>query len=316
MFDVLQRVWRTGNPEYHPVTLYKDDRTEGWRNTFVYKLPSGEIVAVYTDETSRIRAVEASRNAQGRLELVLKGADLGTWDMDMPKGQAVVNERAVNIAEYRLDEITPTLDFWQSLLHPDDVANTLRAFQDHLDGHTDSYEAEYRVKAKSGEYKWVSALGKVVERDEDGRALRVTGTLQDISDRKKSEAALRENEERYRIVADFTYDWEYWVDSEGNFLYVSPSCERITGYSAEEFINDPDLMNRIIHPDDRTEMLNHYHKVRKVTPDESDAMDFRIMRRDGATRWIGHVCQPVQESRRTTIRQEGQQQGHHQSEAI
>jgi two-component system cell cycle sensor histidine kinase/response regulator CckA len=118
--------------------------------------------------------------------------------------------------------------------------------------------------------------------------------IHDITDRKKTEASLRENEERYRIVADFTYDWEYWVDSEGNFLYVSPSCERITGYSAEEFINDPDLMNRIIHPDDRTEMLSHYHNMRKVIPDASDSMDFRIIRRDGATRWIGHVCQPVQ----------------------
>ena len=111
--------------------------------------------------------------------------------------------------------------------------------------------------------------GKVMERDEDGRALRVTGTLQDITTA-RTEASLRENEERYRIVAHFTYDWEYWVDREGNFLYVSPSCERITGYSAEKFINDPDLMNRIIHPDDRTEMLNHYHKVRKVTPDGAE----------------------------------------------
>ena len=118
--------------------------------------------------------------------------------------------------------------------------------------------------------------------------------IHDITDRRKTEASLRESEERYRIVADFTYDWEYWVDSEGNFLYVSPSCERITGYSAEEFINDPDLMNRIIHPDDRTEMLSHYDNVRKVIPDASDAMDYRIIRRDGSARWIHHVCRPVQ----------------------
>ncbi|MFH0957757.1 MAG: PAS domain S-box protein, partial [Pseudomonadota bacterium] len=92
---------------------------------------------------------------------------------------------------------------------------------------------------------------------------------------------------------DFNYDWEYWVDAEGNFLYVSPSCERITGYSAEEFISDPDLINRITHPDDRNGMAGHYNKVRQVVPQPVDAMDFRIIRRDGAIRWIAHVCQPV-----------------------
>ena len=124
----------------------------------------------------------------------------------------------------------------------------------------------------------------------------------DVSERKRADLALRESEERYRTVADFTYGWEYWVDSEGNFLYVSPSCERITGYSAKEFIDDPDLMNRIIHPDDRTVMLDHFYRVRKATPHALDAMDFRIIRRDGATRWISHVCQPV-------FAQEGQTSG-------
>ena len=83
---------------------------------------------------------------------------------------------------------------------------------------------------------------------------------------KNVENRLRESEARYRIVADYAYDWEYWVDAQGNFLYVSPSCERITGYSAEEFMADTDLMNRIIHPDDRNEMVDHYHNVKKHSP--------------------------------------------------
>src|SRR3989304_268929 len=63
---------------------------------------------------------------------------------------------------------------------------------------------------------------------------------------------LHDSEERYRLVADFSYDWEYWFGSDGQFRYVSPSCERVTGYAAQAFIDNPALLDEIIHPDDRT----------------------------------------------------------------
>jgi PAS domain S-box-containing protein len=128
--------------------------------------------------------------------------------------------------------------------------------------------------------------------DEQSQPYQIRTALTDFTERKMAEA-LRESETRYRTIANFTYDWEYWVDIEGAFLYVSPSCERVTGYTAQEFLDDPDLMNRIIHPDDGAEMVAHFHKTGKVMPDSVDAEDFRIVRRDGETRWIGHVCQPV-----------------------
>ena len=132
------------------------------------------------------------------------------------------------------------------------------------------------------------------QQGETDEAYVIRMAVTNISERSKmAEQAQRKSEDRYRTVADFTYGWEYWVEAEGNFLYCSPSCERITGYSAKEFFDDPDLMNRIIHPDDRDGMLDHYHKARRVTPLAVDAMDFRIIRRDGERRWIGHVCQPV-----------------------
>jgi PAS domain S-box-containing protein len=60
--------------------------------------------------------------------------------------------------------------------------------------------------------------------------------IRDIGERTWAEEALRDSEERFRTVADFTYGWEYWMTPAGNYLYVSPSCERVTGYRAYEFI--------------------------------------------------------------------------------
>ncbi|MCP4536471.1 MAG: response regulator [Chloroflexi bacterium] len=108
---------------------------------------------------------------------------------------------------------------------------------------------------------------------------------------KQAEKSLRESEERFRTVADFTYDWEYWLDPAGNFVYVSPSCERITGYRVDEFVQDSDLLQRIIHPDDQDVLVDHKHAV--TEDGEILAIDFRIVTHGGEERWIGHICQPV-----------------------
>lgn len=107
------------------------------------------------------------------------------------------------------------------------------------------------------------------------------------------EATLRGTSQHYRIVADFTYDWEYWITTPGQFQYISPSCERITGYSAKEFAQDPYLLKRIVHSDDSN--LVERHMDREVTTHElvAQAVDFRIVHRNGDVRWIGHVCQSV-----------------------
>jgi PAS domain S-box-containing protein len=114
----------------------------------------------------------------------------------------------------------------------------------------------------------------------------------DIVDHKRTENALRKSEEKFRTLVDWTYDWEKWLDPRGNIVYTSPSCERITGYSPEEFIEDPDLLTRIVHPDDRQSYEEHH----RVVHDESVGpmnIEYRIIARDGSEHWIEHVCRPL-----------------------
>jgi PAS domain S-box-containing protein len=103
--------------------------------------------------------------------------------------------------------------------------------------------------------------------------------------------ALREAEERFRTFADFTYDWELWIDPEGAIVTMSPSCERVTGYTRSEFLADPALMDRVLHPDDR-ERVRAAMRASHAT-DGSCAVDFRIVHKSGEQRWIAHACQPV-----------------------
>ncbi|MCX5832043.1 MAG: EAL domain-containing protein [Deltaproteobacteria bacterium] len=104
--------------------------------------------------------------------------------------------------------------------------------------------------------------------------------------------ALRDSEEKYRTVADFTYDWEYWLATDGKYVYISPACERISGYRAEEFYQDPNLLEKITHPDDKHRVAVHIHDMLQGKSDACE-LDFRIITRDGQECWIGHVCQDV-----------------------
>ncbi len=112
-----------------------------------------------------------------------------------------------------------------------------------------------------------------------------------IEEREQKEQALQHAEQRYRTVADFTYDWEYWETPDGSLCYVSPACERITGYRADQFIARPRLFLEIILPEDNDIWNAHRHQAEAEMGLRE--VQFRILRHDGHIRWIEHACQPV-----------------------
>jgi len=114
----------------------------------------------------------------------------------------------------------------------------------------------------------------------------------DTTERRQMEEALKESEVKFRTVADNTYDCELWLDPEGKFIYCSPSCKRITGRRADEFLADSNLLRSIVHPEDLMIFEHHFYKGRRKEPLEHE-IEFRIVLPNGAVRWIGHTCQPV-----------------------
>ena len=153
-------------------------------------------------------------------------------------------------------------------------------------------------------------------KNSEGSVVAIEGIIEDITKRKEVEEVLkeartdlkrkvkertaqlsetvdklREAELRFRTVADFTYDWEYWTNLDGTLKYVSPSCERISGYTPHHFMGNPSLCHEIIIPEDQDIWDNHYCNSRQ-DPGARE-IQFRIRARDGSIRWIEHACQPV-----------------------
>lgn len=109
--------------------------------------------------------------------------------------------------------------------------------------------------------------------------------------RRALETALKQSEEKYRTVADYTYDWEYWIGPDDKFVYISPACERISGRPSSAFFEDPGLFRRIIHPGDLASYDSH--RAEAKVRHEAGELEFRILLPDGSIRWVGHACQPV-----------------------
>ena len=109
----------------------------------------------------------------------------------------------------------------------------------------------------------------------------------------QTQTHMLEGEERYRVVADFAFNWEYWLGSDGQFRYISPSVERITGYSADDFVGAPDLFERIMHPEDKVLYARHLADCENRESRDPHELQFRIIRQDGSVVWIEHTCRAV-----------------------
>ena len=103
-------------------------------------------------------------------------------------------------------------------------------------------------------------------------------------------ALLEQSEEKYRILADYSPNWEYWSAPDGGFLYMSPACQNVSGYAPADFLADPGLMEKMIHPDDRNVWQAHCPNLISA---DSEPLIFRIQAHNGSERWIEHICKPV-----------------------
>ena len=228
-----------------------------------------------------------------RLADIIFGTNVGTWEWNIQTGEMIFNERWADIIGYKLAELEPvSIKTWLNYIHPDDLKLTGELLERHFNGALEQYRCEYRMKHKDGHWVWVLDRGKVIQWTEDGKPLMMSGARQDTTDRKQAEEALGRSEEKYRTVAYYTYDWEYWIAPDQSLLYCSPACQRITGYRAEEFLEDPGLIAKITHPDDREFIEAHLSSIStRTTP--LNEFEFRIITRDGDVRWIAHAGQSI-----------------------
>ncbi len=160
-----------------------------WRHTII-RDETGAITGVLSsgqDLSDRKQAEDALLASEERLTLALEATHTGLWEWNIGHNRVFYNDQWWRLQGYSAE--TPVADrpSWASMIHPDDLDGVLDRINNHLDGLADSYTSEHRKLDASGGWNWVIESGRVVERDEQGHALRLIGTLQVINDRKAAE---------------------------------------------------------------------------------------------------------------------------------
>lgn len=237
LMDVFKRVFETGVSEHFPAKLYKDKKIASWLNNFVYKLPSGEIVAVYRDETERKQAELSLLETKEHLDFTLKATKTGLWDWNIQKDEVTLNEQGVAIAGYTLDELgTLDLQTWKDLCHSEDYKTFEKTLDRHLSGELEIYECESRIQHKNGYWIWVLTRGKVVDWDENNKPLHITGIITNIERIKAAEKDLLDSNKRLEDIIEFLPDATLAVDLEKKVIIWNKAIAEMTGVPSSEML--------------------------------------------------------------------------------
>ncbi|KAI9132234.1 PAS domain S-box protein [Acaryochloris sp. CCMEE 5410] len=190
-----------------------------WRDISERKRLENQLKQVNADLDEKVQnrtwalqvAVQSLKESQSRLELALEVSGDGWWDWNLFTDEVNWSDQFFQMLEYKSEELSPSLQTWQSLIHPDDLPRVMALRAEHLQDDAIPYVFDYRVRTKSGQWKWISAFGKVVDWNSQGEPLRMVGMHHDISDRKQAEQELQ------RINAELVRSNQ----ELGHFAYVA-----------------------------------------------------------------------------------------------
>ena len=205
-----------------------------------------------------------------RLNNILEGTNVGTWEWNIQTGETVFNGRWVNMLGYSLEELSPTtLETLTHLLHPDDAFIVDKEIQSHFSGESEFYRVEIRLRHKDGHWVWILAKGKVFDWDMQGKPLIMYGTHQDISETKSIEQQIVKEKNFISAIVENANAIIAVIDSSGTMVRLNPYGQEFTQYSQEEMASEPYFWKRLIPTEIQDSVMDLIKNARKGIITES-----------------------------------------------
>jgi PAS domain S-box-containing protein len=222
------------------------------------------------------------RESELRWKLALEGTNYGVWEMDFEKNTGFISDNTKKQLGYSEEEGASTVQFWYTVVHPDDIDRAKQDFYKALKGETEMLEGEYRIVSKAGETKWMHLKGSIVKRNKEGRTLRMVGIHEDITDKVEHQSLLNKANQRWQFAVEGSgYGfWEYNLRTKEAF--VSEEGEKILEYKSSQNFN-VDQFLKSIHPDDIPSVMEVFNKLMAGKLDHYESI-FRLKSKDN-NRW-------------------------------
>lgn len=285
-----RRCWEEGLPfEVEYRMLSEDGEAEkvlfarGEREVDEAGVPS-LLRGVVLDVTESRRLAMTLQDAERRWQWAVTAARDGVWDTDLRQGRAWYSPRWKAMLGYGPDEVADSYEAWVALVHPDDLPGVQLQIQAYKEGRTPFYEAEFRMRARDGTWRWILSRGQAVEWDEAGQPCRFLGTHTDITPRKEMELALSRERRRLaeaQAVAQMG-SWE-WDVASGQ-LWWSDETFRIFGLQPDEIAPTLEAFMARVHPEDRARVQKAVQE--SLRDDMPYQVDHRLLRPDGSVRIV------------------------------
>ena len=239
------------------------------------------IIVYSKDITEKKKAELAIKEAEERWQFALDASEQAAWDWNMQTNKIIYSSSYKKMYGFVEGDLSNDISEWYSRIHPEDQKKIEVDLQKHLHSENPYYETTYRIQLKNGDYKWILARGKLLEKDKEGKPLRMIGTHTDLTKTLKAEEDIKKMNERfiYASKASAQALWEW--DAITGQAYVSPSFTEIFGWEADEN-NYFEQWHQYVHPDDKKRIIGGYYQTLAATRDAIWEASYRFLKKDGS----------------------------------
>ncbi|BAP55333.1 signal transduction histidine kinase [Thioploca ingrica] len=305
------RILKSG---HQPPLFYEElwatiTREQVWQGEFLNKRKNGELfwefatispikahdnqtthyLAIKEDITERKQAEAALRQSEERFELAMRGASDGLWDWNIETDEVYYSPRFKQMLGLSDRDIGNRCSDWHNRIHPQDLPQVQAHLLAYLQQEIPAYEVQHREQHQAGHYLWILSRGIAIF-NEQGKAIRMVGTIVDMTAQKQIEEALRQSEARYRLLAEHSTDLISRHNLGGIFLYVSPASFTLLGYKAEALLGQ--AVQKFIHPQDLKKIKQTYLQLLSTLT--SQTVRYRICHQQGYYIWVETISTLVE----------------------
>ena len=242
---------------------------------------------IVQDISEQTKAIQESKDQQEYAQTLFNLSPDGMFLLSLEGKITEGNNASFKLLGTTKEKIIGKNLFRTNYLNDKDKARFINRIKQIKSGsHTESLT--YQIQRSDGRNIFVEGKAELIKFKGDKYLL---GTIRNITERKLQEQKLKESEAKFKYLADYTFEWEYWMNPDGEYIYSSPSCEKTTGYSTSAFEENPNLLVEITVPEYRDAVQKHFSE--EIELEEIHKMEFQIAKQNGERVWIEHSCKPI-----------------------